>query len=249
MRRSLTALLILLVGAALCAAQSGQAQGSAATQPDMVIKLGKASVILPPPEGFAEATSQIESLRRIWEATESSDLDFLASHIPTEDLAKMKRGEPITHPFYTKVSVLRKVREMDISPELFSGIVNSLQQNSGKIFDINGPALKSSVRDANKGLDELLEQDVKLDMSQPVNLGEIEKTQNYYSTLLLIKSRIQIGAEQREAVLLLSVSLLRVRQRVIYLYFSRLFKSEADIEIVKSQTVKWLKQVLRANPD
>jgi hypothetical protein len=257
MRKISLAFLLLIICASVCLAQSAgkvgsekqAAQSSTTTAPQQNLNynFGKSTVNIPAPDGFAEAASEVEHVKRTFEMTEAPALDFLASHVPVEEYARLKRGEFVVPTFYTKVSTLKNQREVNVSAEEFTAIANYLHANNSKLFDIDGPAMKSSLKNTNKGLSELLETEAKLDLSQPVNLGLIQRTENSYGNLMMTKYKIQAGNEQKEALILFSVNLIRVKQRIIYLYVYRRFDAEADIDIIRNLTKQWINKILNAN--
>ncbi len=257
MRKNLLAILLLIICASVGVSQSAEkasgekqvAQSSTAPQKGLSFSFGKIIINIPAPDGFAEAASEVENVRRTFEATESPLLDFLASHVPTENFARLKKGELVEVTFYTKVSTLKSYREVNLSAREFSDIVAYLEANNTNLFDVDGPAMKAAMKDSSKGLSELLETNAKLDLSQPVYLGVIQKTENSYGTLMMTKLKLQVGDAQKEALMLFSSSLIRVKQRMIYLYVYHRFDSEADIAATRNLTKQWMNKILSANPD
>src|ERR1043165_2090110 len=174
-------------------------RGSAATSPQkpagqtssFLIQLGTKSVTIPSPEGFEEAASQVEVVKRFFSGTEDPNLDMLAVHLPVEIIARLKSGERFDLPFYTKISISKRNRELDFPPSEFSAMVAQIQAEGGRVFDFESPEIKAKIKDTNKSLNELLKQETTMDFSQPVNLGVIENTPNSYSVLLLVKITIQ----------------------------------------------------------
>lgn len=225
------------------------AQSSTAPQKGLSYSFGKITINIPAPDGFAEAASEVEHVRRTFEATESPLLDFLASHVPTESFARLKNGEPIEVNFYTKVSVQKRSREVNISAKEFSELVTYIEANNTNLFDVESPAMKSALKDTSKGLSELLETNAKLDLSQPVYLGVIQKTENSYGTLMMMKLNLQVGESQKEGLMIFSANLIRVKQRMIFLYVYHRFDAEADIATTRNLTKQWMNKVLNANPD
>ncbi|HEV2802824.1 MAG TPA: hypothetical protein VGW12_20300 [Pyrinomonadaceae bacterium] len=210
-------------------------------------QLGNKTVVIPPPGGFEEALSQSEFVKRHFSGTNAADLDLLAVHVPKEVLDKLRVGIKEELPFYTHVTIPKQFREVDFSATDFSAIISYVQSDSGKVFDLSSPEMKS-LRDArNKNLTELLEREAKIDFSKPVNLGEIVKTPTIYATLLLIKTKLQVGGLQRDLVFVNGMGIVRVKQRVIFAHTFKIFKSEEDFAMVKEFSKKWLDEIVKAN--
>jgi len=161
------ALLTLLL-AALAVGAAAQAPAPAARAAD-AYRLGDREVIIPAPAGFVESTSRSERIKEFFAKTEGPDSDFLASHISTGDMERILRGEKFDFGVYTKVSIPKKLRATDITRENFSRIVSGVRAHSPKALDLKGPEIQAELKRLNQRLDEKL---MRLDLSQPVNLGE-----------------------------------------------------------------------------
>ena len=258
MKRLFFFLLLILININISVAQSpsvntpkrdakNKIQPPTIIESNSIFQLGNKTVVIPPPIGFEEALSQSEFVRRHFSATNAANLDLLAVHVPNEKMDRLRTGIKEELSFYTHVSIPKQFREVDTSANDFSAIISYAQTNSGKVFDFNSPAMKSLRETQNKNLTELLEREAKIDFSKPVNLGEIIKTPASYGTLLLIKTKIQVGNLQEEVVLLCGTGMVRVEQRVIFAHTYKFFKSKEDIEMVKEFSKKWLDEIVKAN--
>lgn len=224
--------------------------GAAAAQapPEGTYRMGDREVSIPPPAGFVEATSRSAFVKRFFDATEAPALDLLAVHLPAEDVAKLARGESPALNLYTKVSVSKNLRAVDSTPEYFSQLVAYLRANSSKVFDFNRPELRAQLKHQNKGLSEVLKEQAQLDLSQPVNLGEIVNTPNSFGILVLMKTKFEAGGKQAEKMLVAGTSAVRVRGRVVWVYTYKGFDSEKDADELRAFTRRWLADIVRANP-
>src|SRR3982074_120947 len=86
-------------------------------------QLGDKVVVIPDPEGFEEAASQFERIKKYMSDAEDPALDTLAIHLPIDDCAKLRKGEFGPYNFYTKISVRRAIRAREISETEFSKTV------------------------------------------------------------------------------------------------------------------------------
>lgn len=236
-------LLLSLLLLTTCAAGAG-AQGPKGHS----YRLGDRDVSIPPPGGFVEASSRSETIRKLFEATESPDLDLLAVHVPVDVMERVARGTHNDFEFYTKVSVSKNLREKDFSREDLANLVAYLRANASKVFDFKSPEMQKQFKHQNKGLTDLLKTDSLLDLSQPVNLGEIESTPDTYGTLMLMKVKFQSGSHQSEGLLAVGASMVRVKDRVVWIYTYRKFNSEKDNDELRAFTRRWLADIVRANP-
>ena len=241
MRRLLQSSLLLFALAAVAAAQTPAPAGN-------LYRMGDRTVSIPPPEGFVEATSRSETVKKFFEATEAASLDLLAVHLSAGDMEKIARGEFSDLGFYTKVSVSKALRAAATSQQNFSELVAYLRANNAKVFDLKSPEMQSQLRQQNKGLSDLMKEDSRLDLSQPVNLGEIESTANSYGTLLLMKVKFSRGDKQAERMMVAGASAVRVGDRLVWIYTYKNFESEKDADALRAFTRRWLADIIRANP-
>src|SRR5687768_9780264 len=112
MRAVILASLTVISPPLLCLTATNASQTPSRTAP-LTLRLGQVSVNLPAPEGFEEAASQVEMIRKYFSVTEAPANEMLAVHLPASDLERQKRGEPAAMTFYTKVSIYKKLKEAD----------------------------------------------------------------------------------------------------------------------------------------
>lgn len=208
-----------------------------------VYQLGTRSIAIPPPLGFAEALSQSDLLANVLIATEDPSNEVLAAHLPVEVLSKLKKGERPEFNFYTKVSVLKLAKGLDMSEAEFASLVAHFESTSPHVLDINGPVMKSAVRNLRSGLSSVSGKEVPLELNQPQNLGSFERTKDVYSIMLVMSLKMPSD----KLPLLCGVSFVKVNQRLLYVYTYRKFTSEKDAELLRDFTREWVGQILSAN--
>lgn len=234
-------ILLTLLLAACAAGAAAQAPAPTAD----AYHLGDREVIIPAPAGFVESTSRSERMKEFFAKTEGPGSDFLASHISTEDMERILRGEKFDFGIYTKVSIPKRLRATDFRREDFPRIVAGVRANSPKALDLKNPEFQAELKRLNQRLDEKL---MRLDLSQPVNLGEFIDTADAFGALILLKFKVTGVNGPRERVMVGSVSLVRVRARVLQVYTYKNFHTEQDIDDLRDFTKRWLAEILRANP-
>lgn len=212
-----------------------------------VFQLGNQVTRIPAPAGFEEAASQFEKIKSHFTATEAPDNDMLAIYMSRADCNKLRAGGFGPFDFYTKVSIRRAVREEEYSAERFANLVTAFRQNGAQILDINGPALKDIVKRLDKSLTELNQQETEVELGQPVNLGEFDTRPNVYSVMLLMNVRTTAGDASANVPVLGGLSYVRIKERMVYVYTYRKYKTEADVQILRDFTRKWIGQILAAN--
>jgi len=210
-------------------------------------QLGDKVVVIPDPEGFEEAASQFEIIKKNMSATEDPGNDMLAVHLPKEDCERVRRGEFGAFKFYTKVSVRKANRTREETASDFSGLVSEFRKSGADALDINSPRMKAALERLEKSVSELGNSDSKPQMSQPVNLGEFDTRPNVYSVLLSLSYQYEENGVRRTRPILGGLTFLRVNQRLIYVYTYRSYTAKTDIEVLQDFTRKWVGKILAAN--
>jgi hypothetical protein len=213
-----------------------------------VFELGDQAVRIPAPEGFEEAASQFETLKKLMSTTESPLNDMLAVHLPHADCERLRAGGFGPFNFYTKVSVFKESRNETVSSEQFAKLVAFVRKNSPELFDINSSAMKTVVKRMDQGLSEASKKEIQVDVSQPVNLGQFDSRPEVYSFMLAMNLTTQTDKGSGNLLpLLAGVSLVRVKQRLIYVYTYRKYVSAVDAGALRDFTKQWVSQILAAN--
>lgn len=212
-----------------------------------VYQFGRVRVAIPPPAGFEEAASQLETLKAVFQATEAPSNDLLAVHIAAADAARFRNGVVGMPDVYTKVSVLKSLREADTPAPEFSRLVSAVRSSFGEAMDPDGPTMKSTLKNIEEGLTNLTREQTRVDLSRPLNLGEVVSRPDVFGTMLLMNVKMQMGGRQVELPLLCVASFLRVRQRILFVYTYRKYRSPADRDALARFTREWLGQIAAAN--
>ncbi|HEV7859158.1 MAG TPA: hypothetical protein VGO91_11120 [Pyrinomonadaceae bacterium] len=218
-------------------------------QDNRFYQLGDKTIVIPPPEGFEEAASQLSFIKDYYTTTEAPQNDMLAVFLPTDAIEKLKRHEKNNLTGAAKVSILKKVRGTDVSTEEFAATVSAFEKYGGKMLDINGPEMKALLKRAQKGVSDITREEVQIDLSQPINLGPFERTSKVYSTMLMVRTKAELNGNQEEHLEFIGMSLVLVKQRLLYVYTHKIFTSPDEMEGHKDFTRRWIRQIIAANQE
>jgi hypothetical protein len=208
------------------------------------VRLGTSKVLIPAPEGFEEATTQFESIRTRFAATESPTNEMLLAHLKAEDCDLLRNGQAPTMLQYTKVSVLRAAKEQAFSQADLAAVISEFRKNGAAMMDPNSPGMKRVLDNIEQGLKKIDSATTSVEMTQPVNLGEFEVAPNIYSVMLLLT--FKSGAGELKPILA-TMSYMRVQQRLLYAFAYRQYTSRADIETLRIFAKAWTARILAAN--
>lgn len=248
---ALQAMAAILVVAGLAHAQTHEpATGSS-------VQLGDKVVVIPAPEGYEEASTQFKEIKDRFVAMEAPGADFLFSHLPIAECQTLRSGRSIELGRYTKVSVAQEFRNVAFSESDMATAAAAFRKNSGALFDPDGPIQKAVTENASHGLSVLASKPIELGLEGTKNLGEFDSRPNVFSALLLITYKVDSAGTQSTVIMLSSLTLLTVKQRLIYVTAFRKISSPAalttelkpGIAEMKQFTTNWVNKILVANKE
>lgn len=181
------------------------------------------------------------------EATEASQNDMLLAHLPVSDCELFRKGSNPTYNHYTKVSVLRAGREMTVSRAMMQQLVENLRKNFGSYLDPNGSAMKDLERKVGQGLSELDSKQTTVDFNKPQQLGEFDSRPDINSFLTLVTVTVNAEGTVQKVPVLATTSIVRLKERILFVYTFMKYRSNADINTLKGFATKWTTSILAAN--
>ena len=237
---TVTALVFILTFSAVAQSQSANVLAP-------VFQLGDQATTIPAPTGFAEAASQFETIRNQFTTTEAPGNEMLAVFLPQADCEKLRGGTFGPFNFYTKVSVRAAVRGESYSSARFADLIAYFRKNEVTLLDMNSPAMKATLRRLNQGLSDLNKKETNVDLPQLTRLGEFDTRPNVYSVMLLMNMTATSAGSVTTTPLLGTLTYLRVKDRMIYVYSYRRYSAAEDINVLRDFTKQWVTQILAAN--
>ena len=211
------------------------------------VRLGNQIIVIPVPEGFEEASSQFDAFKQRMTTTEAPQNDMLVAHMPVSDCNLMRQGSDPTYDFYTKVSVLRIAREMAVTREMLANAAEGYRKNAGTFLDPNGPEMQRLQKRLSQGISDLDSRETTIDLSKPQQLGEFDVRPDIASFLTMITVTTTVGNARVSVPMLSTTTFIRVKQRIIFVYAFRKYRSAADMEAIKQFAKKWNTSILAAN--
>lgn len=230
---------VSLVICLLALSFSALAQGSGAS----VLKLGNRTVRVPSPSGLVEGSARFSHLKSRFVVTESPGNDMLAVFVPESILPILEKGNIPPYDQWAKISILKKFNATDVDAATFKLFADKFEKTLPQLIDEQSPAFKNAVSNMRKGLSGLLGQKVEADLTQPKSLGIFDRQQNIHSTLI-----VSTLSDARGSRLILgTLSLLRVNQRLLFVYTYQTLTDENDADRIRKFTKKWTADILAAN--
>jgi hypothetical protein len=219
------------------------------------IKLGNKVIVIPNPEGFEEASSQFETVKQHLIAMETPTADNLLLHLPVSDCERVRAGLRSEFRYYTKVSVLKSLREVAFSNTDMAGLIAEVRKTGAALWDPDGPLLKSVMESASRQVSEITSKQTKFDVNGTQFLGEFDVRPNVYSMMIFLSYTKDVEGSQTLSQTVGSATFLKVGPRIINIGVYRNISSRDAVRTelkstaieVKQFTTKWINEILAAN--
>lgn len=233
----------------IAAAQEHAPRTAKASPPSTLssVQLGDKVLVIPAPEGYEEASTQFKQIKDRFTATEAPENDMLLVHMPAADCELLRQGSNATFSQYTKISVQRRARELTVTSAMMTAAIADLRKEAAKFTDPNNPATVAMEKHVERALTELNSKQTKVDFGKPEILGEFNAGTNVFSLLMLMPVKLNQEGVEVTTPMLVSVSYVRMKERIIFVYVYRRLESKADLEPLKAFTTKWTSSMLAAN--
>jgi hypothetical protein len=229
---------LLLSLSTLCAQRS--ADKTDAKNP-YLFRLGAKSVCIPPPQGFTDVIGRIENDHGRFADRQIDGL--LAIDVPDDIIVKLSAEPLMSLPIYTNVRVAREMLTMDVSQELYNSIVSEYQKNFERLLDPNGKIAAAAKKEMSLHVSQVTGRLSNVDLAATKNLGYFQRTDSVFSALTLMT----IDVNGQPIPMLVSVSLLRLNDRLVNAAVYKRMPTQRDIETLPEFTKQWTEAIVAAN--
>jgi len=211
------------------------------------LQLGNKVVLIPTPAGYAELSAEFENLKARFAATEPPQNELLLAYITTSDYVLMKTGQAAALEQYAKIAVVRQTKERTITREEFAAVADYIRTNSGKILDPKSPALQKVFQQFEQQISKELSTDFKTAATETTVLGTFNDKPNIYSSMIASTLKRELNGKVTFLPVLGTLNILHINDRMISVATYRGYKSQADVDELKSFTNDWTNAILAAN--
>lgn len=211
------------------------------------LQLGDKVVLIPAPTGYAEVTAEFEDVKARFAATEPPQNELLLVYLTTSDYTSLKSGKPPALQEYAKIAVVRQTKEITISREDFAAVADFLRSNTGKILDPKSPELQKLFQEFGQYVSKEFSTDFKAAPTATSVLGTFNDKPNIYSSMITSTLKRELNGKTTFLPVLGTVNILHINNRMISVATYRGYKSEADVEELKTFTINWTNTILAAN--
>jgi len=173
MKYSLVALVILT----LALVAYGQTTGNT-----VLISVGSKSIKLPTPSGYVNAWENYPNLRTAFEINETENNQMLAMYSPLSAIPALDGGKYLGFPRYTKVSVSKRLADIDFSEAQFSQFVDLFEKKVKGEFRSGGSDTRKVVEEIKRDLKKYFGTDASCELKESRYIGPVSRKKNAFIT-------------------------------------------------------------------
>lgn len=226
-RHCLAILLAVFVAAAPAAAQETPYKPTAR---DVILKVGKASIVLPPPTGFEEVSRTAPQLARMGRQMTAQSNRFIALYMPEGFVDRLKRGETADLNRYMSVQTIRATENMvyegSAIAELFSTVrremTTSLAQQD---FNQGGVAVQR----------------------QGAAGAIFDETPYSISAIHTVNFNAEVGGQNRAGQMVTATTFAVIKGKVLNIVVFTPYTSQRDVQWAKDTTTAWVRNMAHVN--
>jgi len=165
---------------------------------------------------------------------------LVAAFIRPEDLHQILAGGSTPLPRYALVEVPRRAEFADIDPATFKTVADSVAKQFGTNLEAD---IKTAQDDFNHNLKELNSSSATFAIGKPFPLGTLFSKPDAAAFGMIASVSAQ-GPETKMAV---ATVVLRVQNRVLFLYLYSVYKDETTVQWLRNTSERWADETLKAN--
>jgi hypothetical protein len=213
------------------------------------IQVGSISMDLPAPQGTAEISEQLPTLRKVMESVIPPTHRVLAIFADPADAKQlMLSGQSLKA--YMMVMVARDLENFDISAADFENLAALSKAQLPSLDQMMNSGSDTFAQRATDAIaaETAIKIDMKIGESKILGLYADEKDWLGIGMLIGVKVGVR-GQEERARTLVGAVNTVRVRQRVLFLYVYHDYDGDADRKWTQDISRSWVKAMLDANAE
>ena len=200
-------------------------------------RVGATSIAIPPPAGLTETGSDY---RVLLEFLAPDNNRLVAAFVLPDDWKVLHGGNAPPMSTYALAEVPRRAEFADISPEFFQQVIGTVSQQFGAMVD---GSLKDQQDSMNRKLQALGSDSGTITLDKPVQLGQLFSMPDAYGFGMIMP----VSAKGATTKMVMVMSVMRVRNRLLFAYFYSVFKDPGTVQSIRDTTEQWTRAILAAN--
>lgn len=211
------------------------------------IEVGGTMINVPSPAGFHEISDLSPETRKRAETMTPPQNRLIAVFVSEADLGRIMKGDAPEFGRYMFLQVFRDLENRNISRSQFQQLGTQIKQQQNTL----STKLKDKADSFIEGAADKLSKDsaisLSLKMGEIVPLGVFLEQSNAVSLAMLAKYQVSAEGEKLDYVVISGTSWVRVKQKVLYANVYSTYKSQDDLNWVRSKSREWVNSLLTFN--
>jgi hypothetical protein len=204
-------------------------------------RVGPVEVQLPVPAGFSEATSLSPRLRELGETFTPPSNRLLAFYLSNGDLKLLANAEPPVMDRYFMIQTLRATERDVISLQDMTAAKNILRNQHKSTLARLQPLMDAHMAAASKKLgSQVGAPELSIKAGEVLPLEIFDERSNSLSWVMLNKIAVNTGTLTREIPLVVAMTTMTMRGKLVYFFVYSHYNGQADIDWARAATMEWL---------
>lgn len=203
-------------------------------------KIGEVEILIPSPTtGMKEIGYDHRERMEVF--MQLIEIRLVAAYMTHEDLLNLGKRKSFIMSEHAQVMVSRREEFANISESDFKAITDAMNE---QLFENKLDSLIDETEDElNRRMDLLDLDEITFKLEQPIHLGQFFSKKDAYGNGTIMTGAVN-GYVKQEVV---GGALVRVKNKIIYIYFSNEYKNTDSIKEVRIILEKWADNILKVN--
>lgn len=204
---------------------------------DTTFRIGLKTITIPPPS--PDLTETGPDYRVLLQTLVPTNNRLVAAFLTPDDFTQIRSSTAASLSQYALVQTARRAEFADITPEIFKQVDSSLATQFEAAVNAS---LKDHQDEINRRL-KALGQDKTVTLDKPLMLGSLfsKPDASGYGQI------VPVTVNDTTKKIVVGMTLLRVRERMLFLFLYTPYKDEDTVKSVRATSEKWADAVLAAN--
>lgn len=205
------------------------------------IKVGDTEIELPIPSSFVRVDNSIKEQLEIARLLVPENNSLISFYLGDKDFGHLISFGYHNSDKYILVEVMDDLKYKKIEQHEFTQLLKSIKKDYNIKFD---ELFKRGSGEVAKNISEYFDRDLNFNSINAYPLGIYFESKNILSTGTLSKTNYSYdGIDSNEDTVVCLSSIVRINQKVVYLYLYKKFNNQEDLDWIKEVNENWMKEI------
>ena len=211
-------------------------------------QIGGVKITISAPQGFVEPSSVSADLRHFGETITPPTNRLLALFVLDADIIRSAAGKAPEFKRYFMAQTLRKIESLSLSLRDFAKIKDIVRKQHQELFDRQKSTNQSNIDSAMHNLGQRYDNpSLSLRLGDTLALGVFDERENSISVATVTKYKVMLHGKSDEVPMAVVMTFAFAKGKTFYLYTYSTYKSDADLQWVRSASQEWVSRIAGLN--